>query len=148
MSNAPLHVGCPVCSGSGQVSWLRSGEWLNRHCPGKNGPVDVDSSPFSHELDNYFKRRKLRVEYKHPGESVSPGQEYHCLAELESTAPTWRTLLVVVFDEGQAGADDPIRFKWRTSDKPRQDWADLGWNDPIPVGELGKRIAAWLWGQQ
>lgn len=146
MSNDPLRLGCPCCAGTGQVSYLRGGAWLNQRCPGKNGPVDDDGSPLTHELDNYFGKRKARIEYKRPNESVRDGQEYHFRAELESTAPPWETLLVLILDEGQGDDTEPVRFQWRSSSRARLTWDDaLSHTDTI--GSLGDRISAWLWPQ-
>ena len=141
--NEPLRTGCPACGGTGRVSFLRSGAWLNQHCPGANGPVDVDSSPQTHELDNFFKQRKARIEYKHPDEQITRGQEFHFLAELESVQPSWWALLVLVIDEGQTSPDDVVRFKWRDS-RRRPRWGEDEFVTES-LDELGARIAGWLW---
>lgn len=140
MSNAPLRVGCPVCSGTGQVSWLRSGAWINEHCPGRNGPVDVDSSPFTHELDNYRDKRKARIEYKRPDEPIKEGQLKHFKAELRSVKDDWYSSVIVVVDEGQQRPDDPITYFALHRN-------DLRWGDAQveTVGVLGKKIAELVW---
>ena len=141
--NKALRTGCPACSGTGQVTFIRSGAWLNKHCPGENGPTDVDSSPLTHELDNYYKKRKARVEYKNPGEPISRGQEFHFIAELESVASHWWALFVLVIDDGQESEDQMVRFKWRDS-RTTPTWGDAEYHQE-ELGKLGKRIADWLW---
>src|SRR5581483_11441745 len=101
MTNAPLRVGCPVCSGTGHVTYLRSGEWLNQWCPGLNGPCDDDSRPNSHGLDNSAACRKARIEYKRPGETISRGQDIHLASELRSIRADWKAIIVLITDEGQ-----------------------------------------------
>jgi hypothetical protein len=142
--NRPLSTSCPCCSGTGKVSWLRSGAWINEHCPGRNGPCDVDNSTSTHELDNYHAKRKARIEYKRPGEPVPAGQEYHVRAELESTREDWKNVLVIIRDDGQLDGGDEIEFSWRVSGSSFVTWDDLRWHKDT-VENLGRRIAKFLW---
>lgn len=144
MSSEPLRTGCPTCAGSGSASFLRKGAWLNVHCPKKNGPSDSDDSPSAHVLDNYWRQRKVRIEYKRHDEPVDGGQEYHIRAELESARDEWDAVYLLVVDTGQTSADQRVMYCWRWNKKSTRTWGD--WRNSS-IDELGKRIAEWLWGE-
>lgn len=126
------------------MSWLRSGQWINKHCPERNGPCDVDHSFSTHELDNWGAKRKARIEYKREGERVPRGQDLHIRAELESTRSDWKNLFVLVIDEGQDAPANAVKFYWRISGQNFESFAELQQRMDSADG-LGRRIAAWLW---
>jgi hypothetical protein len=143
MPNRPLRT-CPTCSGSGHPSYVRSGDWLNRWCPGKNGPVDADDYPQGHELDCTNRRGLARVEYKRRGELMLPGQAFHFRALHACVGNEWLWLFLVVMDEGQTGPEAQVRFRWLSS---RQPWADPAtWPEHrTTLDALGRGIALWMW---
>jgi hypothetical protein len=95
-------------------------------------------------MDNYFAKRKFKIEYKRPGEGILPGAEFHFRSELESTHPDWKTLLVLVLDEGQNSESESVKYKWRISSRPIETWAEAGFLQDT-LGGLGHRIVAWVW---
>jgi hypothetical protein len=141
--NAPLR-GCPMCGRAGGFSFVRSGSWLNRHCPDANGPVDADDYPDGHEVDSLARRRWARVEYKRPHEPVPVGQGAHLRALHDMAANGWEVLLLLVWDEGQRDGGAQVRFAWCSS---RAQWhAPADWPEHRTTLEaLGRSVAAWVW---
>lgn len=144
MPNEPLRT-CPLCSGTGRPSFVRSGKWLNPHCPGKNGPIDADDYPDGHELDCTKEKSFFRVEYKRPKEAMHLGQLYHFQAFHALARPEWTVLFLVVVDEGQSDAGAPVRFRWLTS---KRQWRPLEqWEEHrTTLDALGRGIGKWVWG--
>ena len=143
MPNRPLRV-CPSCGGGGSPSYVRSGAWLNAHCPGANGPLDTDDYPDGHEVDCAATGRWARVEYKRPRETMLGGQAKHLEVLHRAWRPEWTLLLLVVEDDGQSSDGAPVSFRWRTS---RQPWRDPAmWSvHRTTLSALGKSVAAWVW---
>lgn len=143
MANRHLITGCPTCAGTGKASYLRSGVWLNSRCPGRNGPQDVDSSPMTHELDHLAAKRKVRIEYKRGASDQLPdGQERHLLAELRSTRPDWKLVIILVYDKGQRSETDRVVWRWKTSSADHMTWKE---QNESTIAELGDRLVAFLW---
>jgi hypothetical protein len=137
---------CPTCGGKGYPSYLRSNMWFNARLPARNGPLDVDSSPMSVELDNYDLRRLLRIEYKRPHEEIPIGQYRHFRAELESTRDDWWKFFLLVEDKGQSKPSDLVAWGFRTSRYPKN---LKGWSvtRQTTIEQLANRISLWLWGR-
>jgi len=123
---------------------MRSGEWLNRHCLQTNGPVDSDDFPDGHEVDCLPRRRWVRLEYKHRGETMRAGQVTHLRALAEMSGSGWDVLLLVVRDEGQSDAGAQVQFAWhscRAPWRPPNEWA----LHRTTLEALGRALAAWVW---
>lgn len=116
---------------------------MNRWCPGLNGPCDDDSRTNSHGLDNSAGKRRARIEYKRTGErALSVGQDRHLAAELRSVRADWKAIIVLVTDDGQTSESDSVHFRWKTNSAEDMPWREA---DECSVGELGKRIAGFVW---
>jgi len=120
--------------------------WFNARLPKRNGPLDVDSSPMSVELDNYELRRLLRIEYKRPHEPIPHGQYRHFRAELESTRDDWWKFFVLVIDKGQTKPTELVEWGFRTSRFPKElkNWSVTR---QTTIEQLANRISLWLWGR-
>lgn len=142
MPNRPLRV-CPVCA-TGHPTLLRSGAWLNDHCPKLNGPMDADDFPEGHELDNWTNWTFCRCEYKRPGEEMLPGQIHHLRFLDEAVRQGVSVLLVLVSDEGQQDVGQQVAFRWLTN---RQGWRHpRDWPEHRTVIDaLGREIADWVY---
>lgn len=126
------------------MSFVRAGAWLNRHCPGANGPLDADDYPDGLEVDCLARRRWSRLETKHPGESMLAGQVGHLYAMHQMSASGWEVLLLVVYDEGQRDAGAQVRFTWHSS---KAQWVDpRRWPEHrTTLDALGRSVASWVW---
>lgn len=145
MPNAPLRRGCPLCSGTGTVAYVRHAQWLNDHCTDRNGPLDSDDYPDGVEVDFLARRRWARVEFKHAREPMRHGQITHLAALHQGmSASGWDVLLLVVYDEGQQEAGAQVRFRWTSSQSA---WtAPETWPEHLTtLDALGRSIADWMW---